>query len=128
MVILNIDDDSEDREMFCDALKIVDPNIHFVPMDSGRCALDFLDDAPISPDYIFIDINMPKMNGYECLEQILCDRKNDSSCIIMYSTTFDPKDKAKFEKRGIKHLSKCGTFSGLVDSLQQLISSPNTLG
>ena len=65
MVILEVDDDSDDREMFLDAVNAVDPGISCIQVESGLDALAYLADASPLPDFIFMDVNMPKMDGVE---------------------------------------------------------------
>src|SRR5688572_18234623 len=97
MLILNVDDDSDDREFFSDALKEVDPSIPCVLFENGQQLLYYLDGAKTLPDYIFIDINMPKMNGYECAQEVRSHYLTGETQIVMYSTAFNPADKEKFE-------------------------------
>lgn len=120
MQVLHVDDDDDDREMFGEALKEIDPHISFIPIKSGPEAVDYLTAATILPDYIFIDINMPKMNGYECVEHIRLLKK-DIRSIIMYSTTFNPRDQVAFARLGIKYLQKGHRFPGLVNSIRGFI-------
>ena len=61
MVVLNVDDDQEDREFFCDALKEIDASIVCLVAESGMEALSLLQSHMPLPDYIFLDINMPMM-------------------------------------------------------------------
>ena len=72
MIILCIDNDPEDIEFFCDAVKAVDPSIVTLSAMNGQEALDLLNSLAVEelPSYIFLDINMPQMNGKETLEQI----------------------------------------------------------
>ena len=63
MVVLNVDDDHEDREFFCDALREIDPSVVCLIAASGMEALALLQDRDALPDYIFLDINMPMMDG-----------------------------------------------------------------
>lgn len=121
MVILNIDDDLDDREMFCDALRIVDPAISCIQMASGPEALEFMATGEVLPDYIFIDINMPKMDGYECAEAIRAIPKMKEVPLVMFSTTFNPGIEKDFAKRGIRHLVKRSSLSDLVHSIRNLI-------
>ena len=85
-----IDDDHEDQEIFQIALKQVDQNIGFTAASNGLEGLHKLkEDLSFVPDFIFLDLNMPKMNGMQCLPEIrqLGHLKNVK--IIMYSTSSD---------------------------------------
>lgn len=122
MLILNVDDDIDDREIFRDAVKAVDPEIPCEVFESGHELLYFLGKNNTLPDYIFIDINMPKMNGYECAREIKSNYVSGEIQIVMYSTAFNTNDLAKFEKNGFKHLVKQSKFNDLVQSIKGLIS------
>ena len=65
------DDDEDDRFFFLEALRSIDPGITCMLASNGREALTLLQSDFFSlPDYIFLDLNMPLMNGLKCLEEI----------------------------------------------------------
>lgn len=71
-------------------------------------ALDFFQELNKSnskskPDYIFLDINMPVMDGWQFLEKYTEITDNPSSTIIMLSTSMNPKDTEKAEDIDIIH-------------------------
>lgn len=122
MQILNVDDDSDDREFFCDAIKVVDPEISCVLFENGEDLLSYLQEIKTLPDYIFIDINMPMMNGYECAEEITSNYLAGETQIVMYSTAFNPIDREKFEKQGFRYVVKQNTLGALVKSIKGVMS------
>src|SRR5687767_8257184 len=122
MLILNIDDDLDDREFFCDAVKAIDPAISCIQVSSGDSALDLLKAEKIMPDFIFIDINMPRMNGFECVGEIRSDKKLEHTRIVMYSTAFNPDDMKKYNSLGVTFLIKPGKLIDLVAAIRRLIS------
>ncbi len=87
-----IDDDFDDQEFFSIALKKLDPSNECVFARDGEVGLQMIrEDGNFLPDYIFIDYNMPRMNGLECLTEI---RKMDrflETPVYMYSTTNNPQ-------------------------------------
>ena len=87
-----IDDDLDDQEIFYMALQSIDHNIKCTAANDGVEALRVLQlDHSFNPDFIFIDINMPRMNGIDCLRQIKELGLVKSAKTIMYSTTIDPQ-------------------------------------
>jgi CheY-like chemotaxis protein len=87
MVILVVDDDIDDLLFFRDALAEIDPEIRCVTANNGIEALRQLDNLQVRPDYIFLDLNMPKMNGKQCLMHIKNSPLFQSIPVIIYSTS-----------------------------------------
>ena len=87
MIILVVDDDIDDLLFFTDALVEIDPQIECVAAVNGIEALKKLGTMPVRPDYIFLDLNMPKMNGKQCLKHIKNNPLLQSIPVIIYSTS-----------------------------------------
>jgi CheY-like chemotaxis protein len=69
-------------------LKNVNRDVEGKTANSGVEAIEMLKkDAEYTPDYIFLDVNMPKMNGVECLKHLRKIERLNSTKILMYSTT-----------------------------------------
>jgi CheY-like chemotaxis protein len=87
---LLIDDDPDDQEIFLMCIEKISPSIRCLTSDNGVDAISMLSSSETYlPDYIFLDMNMPKMNGIECLKQIRKISRLDQTKIYMYSTTSD---------------------------------------
>jgi DNA-binding response OmpR family regulator len=87
-VCLVIDDDPDDQEIFVMCVKKVSDNINCRTCDSGVEAISMLTtDREFIPGYIFLDVNMPKMSGMECLQELRKIDKLKATKIFMYSTT-----------------------------------------
>jgi DNA-binding response OmpR family regulator len=123
MFVLIIDDDTEDRELFLEALKEVDGNIKGISAQDGREAMRLLEnELVILPDFIFLDINMPIMNGKECLINLKKNKKLKAIPIVMYSTTSDTNEIKDFYKLGAHDfLIKPANFRNLVEALESII-------
>ena len=83
--VLLIDDDVEEHEIFKLALNNFNADIHFVSTMNGRYALKLLKEA--SPDWIFLDINMPGMNGIDTLYEIKKMESIKDVPVFMFSTS-----------------------------------------
>ena len=94
--ILLVDDDLDDISLFREALNEVDSLINFHSAKNGRLALEFLLNAQATtPDLIFLDINMPEMNGWQCLTELKSSLLLKQIPVIMYSTSAIKMDEQK---------------------------------
>ena len=86
-ICILIDDDPDDQEIFLLALQKLQTDIKCITADSGIEALQILKQENFSPDYIFLDLNMPRMNGKQCLAEIKKIEKLALTPVIIYSTS-----------------------------------------
>lgn len=99
--ILLIDDDEPTN--FLHKLVIEESEItnKVLAVQSGQAALDYLttaiDGVYPQPDLIFLDINMPVMNGWEFLERYrqLEKKYQGGKVVVMLTTSLNPDDQAK---------------------------------
>lgn len=82
-----IDDDVDDQEIFLFILSDVCPQADCVFANDGLFALEKLQDISFNPSIIFIDINMPRMNGLEILKEIKQIKRLSQIPVYMYSTS-----------------------------------------
>lgn len=121
MVLLCVDDDPEDIDIFCDALKSVDGAARCVVAYNGQEALDILRSG-LLPDYVFLDINMPIMNGMETLKMMRKDRRFKKVPVIIYSTTINPVEIDQYKEAGAdQFLTKPAQFHQLCHSLDAIL-------
>jgi CheY-like chemotaxis protein len=78
-----IDDDPDELDIFSEALSEVDPGCTCIWADSPFKALEMLKIQ--APDIIFLDINMPRMDGFDCLREIRKLGNLTSVPVILYS-------------------------------------------
>jgi len=103
IVCLLIDDDQDDQEIFSMALEDINSSIQCIMASNGIAALEKLNaKKPLIPDYIFIDVNMPKMNGIECLREIQKLEHLKDAEVFMYSTSSDEQMMEKSKALGAK--------------------------
>lgn len=86
--ILLVEDDKDDQYFFIKALSEMDDVSLFSVANNGQEALDLLRAAETLPALIFMDINMPVMNGVECLSEMVVDpRIRDIPVVILTTST-----------------------------------------
>lgn len=91
--ILLADDDKDDREIFSEALASVDADVLYEGVEDGGEAIEALSDPPNRPNIIFLDINMPVMNGWDVLKKLKDDSTYGDIPVIVYSTSSGEKEK-----------------------------------
>ena len=99
--ILLVDDDDDDRELFRGAIEDIDPTIECIEANDGEKALELLlSDKKQRPDFIFLDLNMPRVNGFQCLKELKNNDNLKSIPVIIYTTSQRNEDKIKTRKMG----------------------------
>src|ERR1700735_4572766 len=94
--ILVVDDDPDDVDLFQEALNEVDSLVNLHAAKNGLKALEFLfGTQAITPDLIFLDINMPEMNGWLCLAELKNSPAISQIPVIIYSTSVTRIDEQK---------------------------------
>lgn len=91
--ILLADDDETDRMLFKEALEDLKLRTYIETVNDGEQLIARLKakDAKI-PNVLFLDLNMPRKNGLECLKEIRQDKKFKEMSIIIYSTSSSEKN------------------------------------
>jgi CheY-like chemotaxis protein len=119
MTLLCIDDDADDIEIFCEAMKQVDPSCSCIAANNGEEALDML--RTLTPDMIFLDVNMPVMNGRQTLQHIRANDRLSQVPVCMLSTYINDDEAEVYRQMGaLECLIKPGTFSMFCQMLQNL--------
>jgi CheY-like chemotaxis protein len=122
MDILIVDDDGDDRDLFCQAVSEIKPEINCIVLGSCEEALQYLRGSAPSPAYIFLDIYMRTMDGKECLLKIKSMKERMRVPVVMYSAALDDENEQKiYKKLGANYfISKPNTFKELKQSLAAL--------
>ncbi len=123
MIILNVDDDPEDVEIFCDAVHDIDPSIICLVANSAEEAMQILGSDLELPQYIFLDINMPKVDGNACLKEIKKDPRLARIRVIMYSTYTHKGDFRTYRDLNVGFLTKQNSYQELVKRLRQVLKA-----
>jgi iron complex outermembrane receptor protein len=88
-----IDDDTDDHDIFSYAMEKADSSVKCVFANDGVNALEKINtEKNFIPDFIFIDMNMPRMNGQQCLKELKKIDRLKETPVFMYSTSADPAE------------------------------------
>jgi CheY-like chemotaxis protein len=102
--ILLIDDDADDRKYFVEAVNEIDAEIECITAKDGQQALEFLNNTnALLPNYIFLDLRMPKINGRQCLMQIKADERLKHIPVIVYTTSREVEESEHLQRLGAVH-------------------------
>ena len=105
--VLLADDDKDDISFFDKALKGLPVSTHLTTVNDGEQLMNYLsENLEHLPDILFLDLNMPRKNGFECLCEINENEKLKNISIVIFSTSY-PQDKS-YELGMISSLFKLG--------------------
>jgi PleD family two-component response regulator len=114
-----IEDDKEDQKKFCMALAGIKEHIHCVVAADNEEVFEFLENEMFIPDYIFIDMDAPKINGFECLKKIRTIQRLDQVPVYLNSIYTDPDLISKSQELGAAgFIMKRAKVSELSDTLR----------
>jgi DNA-binding NtrC family response regulator len=122
-VIYLVDDDEDDRLLFEESLREIDIPVTVQTFDNAYSFLKLMESTEkVVPHIVFLDLNMPLMNGEECLHKIRENVSWEGIKIIIYSTSMDIMKVEELKKAGANHyLKKPGSYDQLKRSLRDTI-------
>lgn len=123
--ILIVDDSSIIRKVLIKTFGMTEiPVENFYQAENGKVGLDLLKEHWI--DVVFLDINMPVMNGIEFMEHLRKDEKLKDTPVIVVSTEGSKERKDLFINSGVKaYLRKPVTPEDLVETIVSVLGSEN---
>jgi|ERR1700744_782057 len=122
--LLLADDDKDDRLFFKEALDELSLSVNLTTVNDGEELMQFLTKKDTNlPTLIFLDINMPRKNGLECLTEIKLDEKLKKLPVIIFSTSMDPDMINLLYKKGAQHyIHKPSEFSKLKKAIHDVLT------
>lgn len=125
MQIILADDDEDDRMFFSDAIDEIKMNTITKLFNDGVELMNYLKQTDVVlPHIIFLDLNMPKKNGMECLEDIRNDANLKDLVIAIYSTSASETDIENTFVHGANvYINKPTDFNKLKSLLQEVLST-----
>ncbi len=119
--VIIVDDSESDQFLSKAIIGKVNPNIKILQAYDGQEALEILADLPKQPDVIFLDINMPRMNGHEFLEKY--NTWEEQTVVVIMLTSSDQesdKERSMSYKCVKKYFTKPVDTSDLADVIRTL--------
>ena len=125
ITILLVDDDDDDLHTFKSALDNIKISAECVTAASGNEAIQKLSgDADFLPEYIFLDLMMPAMDGKKCIGEIRKIKNNKHTPIIIHSSVDLRNDAADLIKTGASfYYQKPNTIGELTTILKKVLSA-----
>jgi len=101
ITIMLIDDDEDDRKLFAAELQELDPSVKLITAEDGiEAFLSLEDESQRLPDFILLDLNMPKKTGFEVLAEIKNDELLKNIPVIIYTTSINKNEKEETINHG----------------------------
>ncbi|MEP0710974.1 MAG: response regulator, partial [Algoriphagus sp.] len=115
--LLLADDDEDDRFFFKDSLSKLPFETNLLTVANGEELMSLLSTSEKNiADVLFLDLNMPRKSGFECLAEIMANDKFKDLPIIIYSTSMDePVVNTLYEQGAFHYIRKPGEYSKLKD-------------
>jgi DNA-binding response OmpR family regulator len=125
--VLLIDDDSDEAELLGDACQLFSQHVVFKSFTDGHEALKYIDEGNL-PDFVFLDLNMPRISGKEVLGKLREREKTMNIRVVIYSTTITEQDRDDTRDLGVAHyLQKPENFVALQNSVRSILSGTPSL-
>lgn len=122
--LLLADDDKDDCDLFREALDELPVTADLSTVHDGEQLMQLLSKKSPLPQLLFLDLNMPRKNGFECLSEI---KKNDALKdlpVVIFSTSYDRDIVNLLYTKGAHfYISKPNEFDKLKDVIHQALSS-----
>ena len=100
-LLMIVEDDADNYKFTKEALKESCPNVEHLWVKDGEEALAYLaDQNNLKPSIIFLDLNMPKIDGFECLKEIRASEKLKPVPVIILTNSNNPADAVRAYRAG----------------------------
>ncbi|HEV2483734.1 MAG TPA: response regulator [Puia sp.] len=123
--ILLIDDDLDDQLIFREIVEEIAPEIECVDAYNGLEGLNLLAGMDPAPTMIFLDLNMPFISGWECLERIRKDQRTSHIPVVIMTTSDNQVDKKRALELGARaFVTKTADLASLRLTIRKMLTAP----
>ncbi|HEX2535614.1 MAG TPA: response regulator [Chitinophagaceae bacterium] len=119
--ILLVEDDPDDGALFTECLGSIHPACRLQWLSRCEPVMEALDRNP--PDLVFLDINLPGADGFECLKSIFDHPRHRYMPVVMYSSSPNPRDiYISYGLGATLYLQKPSSYRGIEEALKSILS------
>ena len=119
--VLLVEDDKDDQYIFVEAMSGIQNASLYDIANNGKEALDMLESAAFLPDLIFMDLNMPVMDGMECLAEIVKNPQTTNIPVVILSGDISKAEHIR-KAWGKPFITKSGNTDALRRKLELAIN------
>jgi len=118
------DDDEDDCVLFQEALEELDRNTELIVSKDGEQLMKNFDEkVPPPPHVLFLDLNMPRKNGFECLKEMKRNEKLKDIPVVVFSTSGDKSSmETTFHDGAHYYIRKPGSFELLKKIIEKVLA------
>jgi len=126
--ILFADDEENDRLLFLDVLGELKIRTIINTVNDGIELMEYLSNGDNTlPHLLFLDINMPRKNGLECLKEIKANSKFEDIAIAIFSTSMSDKDIEETLINGANiYINKPNSYVKLKEVVHKVVTTAYT--
>jgi len=124
-IVLCADDDPDDRELLCETINKIDPEVKVIHADNGKrllSKLKELDSINVCPCLIILDMNMPIMDGRQTLIEIKKNPGWGSIPVAIFTTSQRELYRQLECEYGINVVTKPAKYAAIITEVTQLLS------
>ena len=123
LTIFYTDDDQDDLDFFAEVVEDMGIKLNLVTQNNGHKLIDALQNPPPNPHIVFLDLNMPGINGFQILQQLRATDKFKNLPIVVFSTSNDDFIIAKSMDLGASfYVNKPSNYAILKQSIQYALN------
>jgi CheY-like chemotaxis protein len=117
------EDDEDDVVIFSEIMLDIAKSITVTVAVNGMELMNLLRTAKILPELIFLDLNMPLKNGFECLQEIKSNEDWKDIRIVVYSTSAQPHQVERAYKRGADlYIQKATSYNDFKQAVENCLT------
>lgn len=118
-----IDDDPDDQLLLKSAFQQVSPSLSVKTFSDGEELVEIVDELDQVPSLLVMDLNMPRVNGFEALQVIRKTYSQETLPVIILTTSSDYSDQQRSLTLGANQFfTKPVTFGELANLVRNLVA------